>query len=798
MKVSINWLNQFVKVDDIDPTELAEKLTFAGVEVEDVTRLASATNLVIGKIIACEKHPDSDHLHVLKVDEGERYGIHQIVCGAPNARTGLKVIVARTGAVLPEVTIEKSEIRGVESDGMCCALYELGVDKKYLSEKQLSGIEELNDDAKVGEENVLGYLGLDDVILNLKLLANRPDLNAMENVAREVGCLLNRPVTIPAYSLSSREKTDFEVGSQSEKCPQFGISIVRGVQTKPSPSWLQEILTSEGIRSINNVVDIGNFVMLLTGQPLNMYDLDKLPKHSLIVKDDWEGDFVAMDGKTYPVQKGDLMVTSDAQPMCLAGIMTSMACAVDEKTVNVAIESAVFNGASIRHTSNRLGLSSESSARFVKGLNKDQALRVLTVAGALLMRLAGASSVSEAVNFDVLSHQKHVISTSLDYINRRLGTSFGYEEVMATLRRDNLVVTPKEGDAFDIEVPSFRIDMAGEADVSEEVIRLLGFSHVTSKMPTIAFSSKGGLRPEQKDKASIRRFLRHYGLDECITYSLVNKKEKDAFAYLSTGECYRLKNPMTDDHEYLRKNLLRSLLDVASYNCAHQEKNLALFEISDVDAPNLQGTRLSVVFVGEEPLQGDWVRRPYDFYSVKGVFEGIMSLLSINENRYRIVPLTSDKAEFHPGRSAGVYLGKTLIGVMGEFHPSVLKDLGLGKCAAGMELDLKAILELKTSPDKAIIPAKFPSVSRDLAFVLPKEILYEDVKREIARTDKLIRGVEIFDLYEGANIAEGKKSLALNIVFLDDEKTLKDEEVNAVMDKIIGTLKMRFNAEIRS
>lgn len=797
MKVSLHWLNQFVKVDDVAPEELAKKLTFAGVEVEEISRLASATNLVIGHILSCEKHPDSDHLHVLQVDEGKKYGVHQIVCGAPNARAGLKVIVARTGAVLPLVTIEKSTIRGVDSDGMCCALYELGVDKKYLTEKQCSGIEELPEDAEVGREDVLAYLGLDDVILDLDLLPSRSDLNAMENVALEVGTLLAREVHFPKTPQIAREKTAFKVGSLTPKCPLFFLAEAHNVATKPSPEWLKRILESEGVRSINNIVDIGNYVMLLTGRPINMYDLDKLPKPELIVKDELEGNFLAMDDKNYSLIKGDLVVTSDNQPMCLAGIMTSKACAVDEKTKNVGIEVALFQGAAIRHTSNRLGLVSESSARFVKGLNPDETKEVLALSLALLHDLASATSVSEDVIYDTLPHEKKTIATSLGYINGRLGTSFTFEQVKDVLTRDHLVYLEEKGDQFTLGIPSYRVDMGGEADVSEEVIRLLGYENIQSKLPDASLSSQGGLTPRQKTKLAIRRHLRANGLTEIVTYSLVDEKHADSFAYLNTGVGYKLKNPMTDDHEYLRKNMLWSLLDVASYNCAHQEKNLAIYEISDLDMPGKASTHLSAVLIGEESLEGDLHKRPYDFFSAKGIFEGIMHLLGIAENRYSYERLVSDRLEFHPGQSAGIYLGRTLIGVMGVLHPSLIKAMDLPESSVALEIDLSAILDLKTSAEKAVVPARFPSVSRDLAFVVDQKVSYEEIRKEIKHTDKLIVDAEIFDLYEGSNIAQGKKSIAISLSFLSPEKTLKDEEVNAVVDKVVGALRMRFAAEIR-
>ncbi len=798
MKISWNWLKQFVDLNNTTPEEVAKKLTFAGIEVDEITKLASATNLVIGEILTCEPHPDSDHLHILNVDEGKKYGIHQIVCGAPNARKGLKVIVARVGAVLPEVTIAPSTIRGVESDGMCCALRELGVDKSTLSEAQNNGIEELPADAPVGEEDVLKYLGLDDSIIEVELLANRPDMYAMENVAREVACLLNQKENIPDYKETKTGVSSFKVGSNTDKCKMFGAREIRSLVTKDSPKWLKDILASEGIRSINNIVDIGNFVMLLTGCPINMYDADKLLGTSLVVKDDFEGEFIAMNGQSYQIKPGDLVVSSENKPMCLAGIMTSEEDKVTSETKNVIIEVANFNGASIRKTSNRLGLASDSSSRFVKGLNTEQTERVLRICSSLMKDLADAKEILEIETYDVINHQEKKISTSLEYINGRLGTSFSLDTVIDTLKRDHMVIENIEGSSFDVKTPFYRIDISGEADISEEVIRLLGFDNISSKLPNVT-TDKGGYSQKQSNKNAIRRFLRNNNVTECITYSLVNSVKKDSFELISKGDSYKLMNPLTEDRMYLRKNVLPSLLDAASYNFAHQEKNLALFEISDVDTPTIKGKHLALVLTGEEHLRCSLEKRPVDFYSVKGYFEGIANLLGINGNRLRLEAYKSDKEELHPARSAQVLLGKQVVAVFGELHPEALKKLGFGKNnVAVLEMDLDALLDLKTSAEKASIPPKFPSISRDLAFLLKGDVAYSDIKREISRLDKIIKNVEVFDVYEGDKIEKGKKSMAITITFLDESKTLKDEEVNLVMKKVTDMLAMRFNAEVRS
>mgnify|MGYP002523775891 FL=1 len=795
MKISWNYLKSVLPLEGHTPEEVAEKLTFAGAEVEGISRCASGDHLVIGKILSCLPHPDSDHLHVLQVDEGPVFGVHQIVCGAPNAREGLKAIIAREGANLPGGKILKSTIRGVDSDGMCCSLLELGVDPKFLSEAQTKGIEELPEGAPVGEENVLSYLGLDDVVIEFDVLPNRPDLYALSNIAQEVACLLDLPYRKRAYPALNGEGNVLEVGSKTDKCPQFDAVYVGALRTAPSPKEVASLLESEGIRSIDSTVDVGNLAMLLSGQPLNLYDADKLPSKQLIAVDDYEGDFLAMDGKTYHLQKGDIVIVSGGVPVCLAGIMTAECAKVDSSTKNVYVEAANFSYSSIRRTSNRIGLSSDSSLRFCKGINPDQAKEVLSMAAYYLKEYCSASEFGEICSFDTLSHSKKRVKVSLSYINGRLGTSFSLAEVKSVLLRDGIDVEEESGEDLVLGIPSSRIDIEGKADISEEVIRILGYSYVPSTLPETALSCQG-LTPAQKKEREIRSFLYGQGLSEALTYTLVSKQNASRFLYLAHGDPLVLSNPMTDEREVVRRTLIPSLLEAAEYNFARQNKDGAFFEISDVDGVSLSSRRLSFVYFGKKKERGSLLEREYDFYDAKGLFEGILDLLSLQANRLQLKKWSFSGNELHPGKSAEIRMGKTLIGYFGELHPSLLKSMGLKNAVVG-EIDLEALLSMKTSPVKAPIPSKFPSVSRDLAFLIDEDVPFLDVERELKKGDKLISSIEVFDLYQGANILFGKKSMAITITFLDPEKTLKDEEIKLSMSKVISLLKQKFGAEVR-
>ena len=799
MLVSLKSVNQYVDIKDLSAEEIADKLTFAGVEVEEIKKLASGTNLVIGEVKECVAHPNSDHLHVLKVDLGPKYGVTQIVCGAPNARAGLRVIVARVGAVLPQIEIKQGIIRGEESNGMCCSLLELGVDAKYLSDYQKAGIEELPADAPVGEENVLGYLGLDDVVLNLKVLANRPDLLSIFNVAREIGAIFNRKVNIPTVKSKEDFKTKLVVGSKTKRCTQFSGKEIKGIVTKPSPKWMSELLMAMGVRSINNIVDIGNYVMLMTGQPLHMYDADKLAKAELYAQDDYDGDFVALDEKTYKVIPGDIVICCDNKPMCLGGVMGSLACAVDENTKNIYIEAASFDGASIRHTSNRLGLASESSQRFVKGTNHFQSEFVLDYAAELINELCEAKSNSNNVVYQSEEDKDNVVACSIEKINNRLGTSFSKEQIVETLSKLNFDLKFKNDNEFVARVPKYRLDVTCDADLSEEVIRLLGYENVKSILPCLD-TKVGMLTTRQQRLKNIRSYLLANGLDECLTYSLVSKKEENDFCLLNKEEKYVIINPLTDEHEVFRTHILSSLLKVATYNVARQNKNLALFETSNMISKASRSEHLAIVLVGQALKQGLMEEENYSFYHMKGLVDGLFTSLGIEGSRYRFDRFVDEGHELHPGKSANIIFQNKVIGVMGELHPNQIEKYDLGKSSAVvLEMDLEALLEAKVSETKMAPISRFPSVSRDLAFVLDATIPASDVIKTIKTVGRgLVNNCEVFDVYQGTGIAEGKKSMALSVTYRKDDGTLTDKEIGDIEDKIKFELSRSYKAEIRS
>ena len=791
MLVSLNEISKYVDISGLSKEEIASRLTFSGIEVEEIKTLSKATSLVVGKVISCIPHPNSDHLHVCKVDIKDE--ILDIVCGAPNCKEGIKVIVAKVGAKLPGGEIKAGEIRGYKSNGMLCALNELGVDPKYLKEEQIKGIEILSDDFEVGDSDILHKLGLDDVILDLSLLANRSDCYSLFNVSREIGALFNRKVNIlEANDDSTYEEKEFKVDSLSPNCKEFSVKIVKGIEVKDSPDWLKNCLRSEGIRTINNIVDLGNYIMLLTGQPIHMYDYDKLVKKELIVRSDINEKFTALDEKEYSIHEGDICVTSSGKTMCLGGIMGGLDSEVTNDTKNIVIEVANFNHASIRRTSSRLGLVSDSSQRFVKGINKDQVDYVLNLTTNLLKTISNVDSISNIIKYDVLNHDKKLISCSVDYINNRLGTNFEYEKIKDILQLLYFKFVESDGNKFIVEVPSFRIDVEGKADLSEEIIRYIGLDTISPTLPFMETTVGGKSKDEQKEDV-ICSFLSNNGLYRVLTYTLVNKKMSESFKILNKSDGYVIKNPLTEDHKYVRTNLLPSLINCANYNLNHQNNNFGIYEISHIDSMQKNEIHLGVVLVGKKYKQDKIIGESYSYYDAKGIVDTILDMFNISSTRVKYTRFETD--EFHPNCSALVLLDNKPLCVMGDIYPTKkeIKDSMIL-----LEMNLSVLFATKSKNIKFEPISAYPQSSRDYAFIIDDSINYIDIKNEVKKCSSLIKEVSIFDIYKGKNLAQNEKSIALTVVFESNDHTLKDNEIDEVHNKIVETLNKKFNVSLRS
>lgn len=782
---SYNLLNQFIDISDLTPEEITNKLTFSGFEVEGGKYLASGTKLVSGHILSCEEHPDSNHLHLLKVDCGSKYGVLDIVCGAPNARKGLNVIVALEGCRLDalDVTIKKGVIRGYESNGMCCSLLELGLDKSVLSETSpsLNGIEELPEDYLPGDEDILKHLGLDDYLFDINILANRPDCLSVLGMAKELSTILDRPLKKIDLPLINNLEKKIDVRSETENCKSFSLLEINGFTENKTPLIMEIYLQAMGIRSINLIVDIGNLSMLITGQPLHMYDLSKIDSNSFVVKDDYCGKFLALDDKEYDVVKGDLVVTDGTKPMCLAGVMGGKNVECDENSSHIGIEAAHFYHASVRRTVVRTGLASDSSARFIKGVNPYLVDEAMQYTVALINKLSPNTKLVSYTKYNEVPEFNAHIDYSLDKLNNRLGSNFSEAEVEDILRRINV---KKEGNV--LYPPYDRLDLKEQCDIEEEVFRLNDPARIELSLKDMP-QTHGELSETQAKRRKVREHLIANGFNEALTYTLVDEQKISGPNVFKAHEPYKIINPMTADHMYVRISVLPSLIEVAKYNRDRKNNDFNMFEVSSVDLkgePN--GLRLAIVMSGKKHDQGNIVNPIKDFYDIKGVVTGILDLLGIDEKRYSFVP--SVNKSFHPGHSADIMIGKDLVGTIGELHPS----LGYKEMVVG-ELDLNYVFNIKTGKTKFTAISIFPPVFRDLSFVCPPELTCKDLITAAKKAGgQLVKSVDVFDIYE----KDGEKSIALNFT-LSSDHTLSDAEITKTMNNIIKNVTEKLKVSLK-
>lgn len=802
MKISKKWLERYMDLGQRSMDEIATTVTNAGFEVEDIVPLSQGTNLVIGEVLTCKDHPDSDHLHITTVNTGDQ--VRPIVCGAPNVAAGQKVIVALPGAKLPGGEIKSGKIRGEVSDGMICSLAELGVDKHTLSEAQLSGIEVLDQDAPVGHTDPLGYLGYDDTVLDIGLTPNRADCQAAWNMASETAAILNIPCQLPevagAADIASGVPTQLKIVSETEKCPHFYGKVVNSVTIKPSPKWMQELLRASGMNSINNVVDISNIVMLETGQPMHFYDKNALPHQEITVKDNLDTDYTTLDGETYHLQSGDVVITSNGQPIGIGGVMGGNDSKVEDNTQGIIIECASFDHVSIRNTARRLNLNTESSIRYQKGIEPLAAKKAIDRAVDLLIQYADAKDFEQTVEFGCDHYEEKTITCTVEQLNHRLGTDFAKEEIVDVFARLNLEPTV-EGTTVTVKVPSTRQDLEGMADLSEEVIRMIGYDRLPSTLPVMEMT-EGKLNPQQRQRRFIQTFLCENGLQDAITYTLVSSTKKEN-AIFSTGDALELPTPLSEERRYLRTSILPSLLESAAYNHSRGNKGVNMFEISELTSTQGVIEHLAIVLTGAMN-ETRWLKTstPADFYTLKGLVETILERSGISENRLFFKPNQKDTTHFHPGRSAEVYIGKDLIGLMGEIHPLYANEVGL-KHAVMAELDLDQILETKKSKIRFTPVSKYPAVYRDLAFVVEKDLPASKIVEVIKRSGKLgkesiVKNVDVFDVYQGEHVGEHEKSIALTMTFQSDVQTLDDKTITTIFNSIIDAIVNQCKATLRS
>lgn len=796
MQLSYQWLSQYVDLKGITPQKLAKSMTQAGIEVEGLTSFPNIEGLVIGEICACQAIAGT-HLYKTQVDVGCHRSL-QIVCGAPNCRQGLKTIVALEGAELPAGRIISRSVHGVESRGMLCALSELGVDRKWLSQKQLEGIAELADDAPVGETNIAVYAGLDDTILDVSLTPNRADCSAMWNMAMEVGAILKRAVTLPDWKGAIDEGIEgsVKVEIQTPKCSRYMGKVIRHVQIGPSPKWLQNRLRTAGINSINNIVDISNYVMLETGQPLHFYDLARLQTNTIRVVDDRKLSITALDGASFAIMPEDILICDGDEAIGIAGIMGGKESMIDETTTGLFIEAAHFDAATIRHTAVRLNLMTEASQRFMKGVEEKAMEKAMARSVQLLKELALAEGEEKTVICGEGTYQPVIIRETLAHCNGLLGTSFTMKQIEDVLHR--LHFQPQiEGETVICHIPSYRMDMKLAADVDEEVIRLLGFDTLPSTLPSVT-ATVGALSQRQRLRRMTADTFLGMGLHEIVTYTLVSKALVEDTA-LSLGESIALSMPMSDNRRYIRTGLMGSMLECVQYNQAHGNKNNLFFEISSVYAKNRQEERLALCLEGN--VQDDslhHVKEAGDFYALKGMITAWLKRCGYTEARIVVKLNGKDLTHFHPYRSAEIWLDNVFLGLGGEVHPIYAEKFDL-KRVVYAELSLDALAAVKADRLQYVPLDKYPSVERDMAVVVSKKVSAAQLLDSIHKVGgEILRDAKIFDIYEGASFGEQEKSVALRLVYQAKDHTLKEEEIERIHANIAAQLSRDHGAQLRT
>ena len=787
--IDLEWVKDYIDIDDQDLNDLAVKITKAGINIEKVIS-NHIDNLVIGEVLECENHPDSDHLHICKVNIGKE--TLQIVCGASNVRNGLKVIVALPGAVLPGgMEIKKSKIRGVESNGMLCALFELGLEEK-TEESYSKGITELDSKAEVGEDP-LKYLGLDDTLYELDIHKHRNnDCYYHIGFAYEIAAILNRKVSLPddkTSPIKENIKDYFSLKVDTKKCPYYVAKMVKDVKVGESPEFIKRRLNAYGMRSINNVVDISNYVMLEYGQPLHFFDKDTLGDN-ILVRDAKEGEEITtLDGINRKLKKSDIVITDGNKPVCIAGVMGGENTEVTENTKNILIESAIFDAVSIRYTAANLDLRSEASIRYGKGLSFEYTNKAIERACHLLEKYAGAKVLSGTICHDKIDKKPKTLEFETREINDMLGITLTDDDVKVELGRLDFPYEFKNG-KFITTIPFRRLDIDPNVnDIAEEVGRLYGYHNLVSTLPKTEIR-KGKYVGDVKYRKLVSKRLRALGFNECKTYTLVSPEMASLFKY-ENKKNLNLPNPLSLDKSVIRTTLIPSLLNVYDYNKARKVANINLYEISKTYDINYEEESKIAILMEGNYIVNEWNNTSVkvDFYLIKGVIENILNYFGF-ENRYSFEK--NNILNMHPGISASIILDNKQIGIIGRVHPSIKKD-----DVYVAEISLNALMK-KVNKIKFKEISKYPSIKKDLAFIVDKDVTSLEIEKIIKKAGgKLLESVNVFDVYTGDNVKENEKSIAYSLIFSSLDRTLNEDEVMKIFNDIINKCEKEIGAKLR-
>jgi phenylalanyl-tRNA synthetase beta chain len=805
MLVSFDWLSEYVDLDGLTPEDLADELNRTGIEVEIIyTRDNGIEGVVIGHVLSVAPHPNADRLQICTVDVGDGQPL-QIVCGAPNVRAGQLVPVARIGAKLPELTIKQSKIRGVESMGMICSANELGLPDKILREDQKDGILVLGEDARVGSD-IRDYLGMNDQVIELELTPNRADCLSMIGVAYEIAAIFDRELYLPEVEIHETVEQGHPIDivlEAEEDCPFYVAQVVDGLKIGPSPQWMQNRLISAGVRPINNIVDVTNYVMIETGQPLHAFDYTKINGGQIIVRHARPGEtIVTLDGVTRAVDDETLLITDRIQPLAIAGVMGGEDSEVTEETHTVLIESALFNPTRVRRTSRKMGLRSEASHRFERGVDPERIIPALSRAVQLLQEFAQGEVASNLHIEERGDVPELEVNLRHERLTQLLGLNLDPDEVRDILERLRFSVEYEDG-IYRVQVPSRRADIALEVDLIEEVARLYGYDRIPTTLPW-GQQLPGGLTDQQKWWRTIRRTLRDLGMHEVINYSLISDKEsKELVSLHQPAQPIRLANPISNQHQVLRVSLLPSLLKTAKYNQNHGAEELAFFELAKTyitDERRLthlpqERWELGGLLSGRRS-RGIWEQGSSDqplFFTMKGILEVLFQRLGVEQVEY----VETKCGGFHPGRTAQICVGDQVVGILGQLHPQLEKQHSLFETML-FQLDLEKLFAHRKKEITYQLINRYPAVTRDLALVADEDIASGEIEAGIKQVAaELLKSITLFDVYTGKQVGPGKKSLAYSLVYQAEDRTLTDDEVQAIHNRVIQFLESTMNCKLR-
>lgn len=804
MLVSYKWLSEYVDLTKVQPNELADKMSRTGIEVEGVeVPKEGLKKIVVGDVKECKPHPNSDHLSICQVDIGEEE-LAQIVCGAPNIKAGVKVIVALPGSrITGNVKIKKGKMRGEVSNGMICSLQELGYSDSVVAKAYSEGIFYLPEAAVPGDE-VFHYLDMDDAIVDLAITPNRADALSMRGVAYEVGALYHQTPHFECKEVIEHQNKQIEnylsVEVESQKdTPTYTMRLITDVTIKESPLWLQTRLMNAGIRPINNIVDVTNFVLLEFGQPMHAFDYDKIGSKEILVRRAKEGEtLITLDEEERTLTPENIVVTNGYKPLALAGVMGGLESEITGKTTTVALESALFDAVSIRQTSKVFHLRSESSSRFEKGINPATVKEALDFASAMIVELAGGEVVSGILTASEYKASNVEVPITLDRINEYLGTQLGEREVGEIFASLGFPYT-EENQQFVVSIPPRRWDISIEADIIEEVARIYGYDSLPSTLPS-GQALAGSLTKEQQLMRESKQVLEGAGLFEAISYVLTTKEKATDFR-LKKADTIAVDWPMTEEHAVLRQSLVSGLLDDVAYNQARKNGNVAFYELgrvfyqADAGLP-IEENHLAFALTGLWETK-DWQteKQPVDFFLAKGVLEELFEVYGIKQQV--IFEATDEFAELHPGRTAKILLNDQLIGFIGQVHPETSKHYDITETYVA-EIDLEAVFSMRNAGINYQVVSKYPAVKRDIAILVDTAVNNAMLTAIIQENGgNYLQAVELFDVYSGSSLGESKKSMAYSLTFLNPEATLVDEDVTKAMTKVERALVDKYQVEIR-